>query len=98
GRIAGTYDKRILVPLGEIVPSAASVRGVRAIAAGERPIVAGAAPARFALAGVEAAPFVCWETIFPAFVAAASAGADLLIELTNDDALGSRLAAEQHFA
>jgi apolipoprotein N-acyltransferase len=98
GRISATYDKRILVPFGETIPAPGVFAGLRALAAGERPIRPGDRPALFRIEGARAAVLVCWEAIFPAFVGRAAAGADLTIVVTNDDWLGSPLAAEQHSA
>ncbi|MGH7803975.1 MAG: nitrilase-related carbon-nitrogen hydrolase, partial [Candidatus Binatia bacterium] len=50
------------------------------------------------VAGIDAAIVICWEAIFPSYVARSSAHASLILDLTNDAWLGAAAPAEQHLA
>lgn len=92
------YDKIHLVPFGEYVPRWAELVTTDALVREVGRFEPGTAmtllPARFQL-GVA----VCYEVVFPSHAAAAArAGAEVLVTLTNDGWYGFSWAPRQHFA
>ncbi len=98
GEVVDHVDKRILVPFGEIVPFGGLRSLLTAIVPGHGEYRPGNGSPLLRVAGVEAATVICWEAIFPAFVAEAAGQASLILDLTNDAWLGGAAPAEQHFA
>lgn len=99
GVIADAVDKVHLVPFGEYIPFAGlwARWGVDSFVAGPMTFTAG--PARRLLAlpgGVVAAPFICYEIIFPDLVMEAAAGADVIVNVTNDAWFGDTAGPYQH--
>ncbi|HEV7253229.1 MAG TPA: apolipoprotein N-acyltransferase [Mesorhizobium sp.] len=99
GVIADAVDKVHLVPFGEYLPfSGLFARwGVDTLVAGPMNFAAG--PARRLLmlpGGVVAAPFICYEIIFPDLVMEAAAGADVIVNVTNDAWFGDTAGPYQH--
>ncbi|MCO6051405.1 apolipoprotein N-acyltransferase [Mesorhizobium sp. RP14(2022)] len=100
GLITGAMDKVHRVPFGEYIPFASlfSLVGVEQIVAGPMTFEAGVQRHNFTLpGGLIAAPFICYEIIFPEEVDAGSAGADLLVNVTNDGWFGDTAGPYQHF-
>ena len=75
-------------PSSECRRSCRSRRASRPASSRHPLIVAGA---------VRAAPFICYEIIFPDLVAADSAAADLIVNVTNDAWFGNTPGPYQHF-
>jgi apolipoprotein N-acyltransferase len=99
GQVAGYYDKIHLVPFGEYVPLKKLlffvdklVQAAGDFAAGDRAVVLNITPAR---AGV----LICYEAIFPKLSRTlAAAGANLLVNITNDAWFGRSGAPYQHLS
>lgn len=96
GAEPGVYDKRLLMPYTEHVPAwAAALVG----SAWQGAYGAGSAQVLFDVKGWKIAPLVCFEAIYPSLAReAAQAGADLLVNLSNDSWFDQGAGPEQHFA
>ena len=97
GAVRGLYDKRHLVPFGEmstwLLPG-----GLPRWLGIEEAYSAGDSLPLFAIDGVRFATSICWEGIYPDTARdAVLAGAEFLVNLSNDDWFGPRAATEQHF-
>ena len=80
GQVVGAYDKRRLLPFAETMPS---LRG--AGAALSRGFTAGGAAAVLDVGAARVGPLICYEAIFPELArATVTAGATLLVNLSND--------------
>lgn len=100
GNVAGAADKVHLVPFGEYLPLREWLEplGLREVAVTPGAFSAGPAHGRIdGPAGVKIAPLICYEVIFPGLVRAQAAGADLLINVTNDAWYGVTPGPYQHF-
>lgn len=103
GRVAGTYDKQILLPFGEYYPS-----WVRWITGLQRTIVRHMGELQFSpgrgtdLLTTRGIPFgvtICYEATYPELVGATVArGARFLVNLTNDAWFEHSAGAAQHLA
>jgi len=92
------YSKNLLVPFAEYLP-APSFPWPKALVGKTFDVVPGEGPAAFTLAdGTLVAPLVCWENLFSDYVRRASAGARVLVQLTNDNWFGATAAPLQHDA
>jgi len=96
GTLLATYDKMQLVPFGEtstwLLPAALQ----RSLGVPDN-YSAGDIATLFDVAGVRAGILICWEGIYASAARALSrAGADLLVNLSNDDWFGGHAATEQH--
>ncbi len=100
GAVADAVDKVHLVPFGEYMPMdwLFGWLGVEQIVSGPMNFMAGAAHHPFVLpGGLRAAPFICYEVIFPAEVETAVQDADLIVNVTNDAWFGDTAGPYQHF-
>jgi apolipoprotein N-acyltransferase len=100
GEIVDAVDKVHLVPFGEYIPFAdvAARFGIGQLVAGPMNFVAGSQ--RHALdlpGGASAAPFICYEIIFPEMVAVDVASARIIVNVTNDAWFGDTPGPYQHF-
>jgi apolipoprotein N-acyltransferase len=85
GHLAGSYDKRILVPFGETMPLGDVFPSLRTAVRGVGDFARGEAPCRFLIAGERVACGICYESIFPGFTReTAQDDAALLVNLTID--------------
>jgi apolipoprotein N-acyltransferase len=99
GQVAGWQDKQQLVPFGEFVPFKRAlffarplVQAVGSFEPGERPEVLSVPGGRFGT-------LVCYEVIFPDLVRRfAAAGAEFLVNITNDAWYERSAASRQQFA
>lgn len=97
GRPEGYYDKVHLVPFGEYVPLGKVFFFVRAVAALGLDFQPGAKGGTLNGGGVVLGPLICYESIFPELARAQRlAGAQLLVNQTNDSWYGRTGAAYQH--
>lgn len=100
GAIVDAVDKVHLVPFGEYVPFAALLAraGFTQFVAGPMNFAAGSLRHPLALpGGIRGVPFICYEVIFPEEVARDAAGADLILNITNDAWFGDTPGPYQHF-
>lgn len=100
GEIVDAVDKLHLVPFGEYIPFADMLGriGLDQLVAGPMMFTPGSA--RHALAirdGIGAAPFICYEIIFPELVAQGLGGANFIVNVTNDAWFGDTPGPYQHF-
>jgi apolipoprotein N-acyltransferase len=101
GLIADTYHKRRLVMFGEYVPLSDWLPFVKWLTPITGSFKAGANPTQFPLrdAGVNAAPLICFEDVFPHGVRDhVTQDTDLLVNLTNDGWFGESAQQWQHAA
>lgn len=100
GEIVDAVDKVHLVPFGEYIPFADlfAAFGVEQLVAGPMNFEAGSHRKDIELpGGAKAAPFICYEVIFPGLVARDSAAAQIMINVTNDAWFGNTAGPYQHF-
>ena len=101
-RISGIYDKRNLVPWGEYVPFREMFSFVDNLAGGiDFSAGTGAWMQKLERSDgqiVHIAPLICYEVIFPVSTRKAAAGADMMVNLTNDAWFGDSLGPRQHLA
>lgn len=100
GEIVDAVDKVHLVPFGEYLPFAGLLDrlGVSQIVAGPMTFEAGSNRHAITLpAGLKAAPFVCYEIIFPELVTVDVASAELIVNVTNDAWFGDTPGPYQHY-
>lgn len=98
GEGRGDYLKQKLVPFGEYVPLQDVLRGL--IAFFDLPMSDFArGPADQPLLeakGLKIAPFICYEVVYPEFVAAQAKRSDVLLTVSNDTWFGTSLGPLQH--
>ncbi len=95
---AGTYLKQKLVPFGEYVPLQDLLRGLIAFfdlpmsdfARGE------AGQPLLQARGLQIAPYICYEVVYPEFAAGLAAQSDLLLTVSNDAWFGRSIGPLQH--
>jgi len=95
GRPLGRYDKLFLVPFGEYVP--APFQFVSKISSEVGDFVPGRDLVVLRAGGRPIGAFICYEAVFPHLVRRfAAAGAQLLVNLSNDGWYGRTAARDQH--
>ncbi len=95
----GRYDKRHLVPFGEYIPLRPVLFFLQKLTAGAGDFSAGTGPALFPVPGGAAGASVCYEALFPGIVRdGVRAGANWLVNVTNDAWFGDTVAPWQHLA
>ena len=100
GEIVDAVDKVHLVPFGEYLPFQDMLArfGVEQLVAGPMNFVAGSQRHPMKLPGaITAAPFICYEIIFPDLVAVDAASSRLIVNVTNDAWFGETPGPYQHF-
>jgi apolipoprotein N-acyltransferase len=98
GDASGTYLKQKLVPFGEYVPLQDLLRGLIAFfdlpmsdfARGE------AGQPLLQAKGLQIAPYICYEVVYPEFAAGLAAQSDLLLTVSNDAWFGRSIGPLQH--
>ena len=91
GRLAGRYDKRMLVPFGEYIPWGFGWIGKISSEAGN--YAAGGTSGRLVAGSRSVGVFICYESAFPHLVRElAGQGAPVLVNLTNDGYFGKSYA------
>jgi apolipoprotein N-acyltransferase len=98
GSLGGRYDKIHLVPFGEFVPGADWLSFVHPLVQEVASFSAGSEVRVTDVGGVRVGGFICFEAVFPDLVRRfPSAGAELLVNITNDAWYGRTSAPAQHF-
>jgi apolipoprotein N-acyltransferase len=100
GQIEGSYDKMILVPFGEYVPGR-EVFGyfVNRVVQGFGDMIPGTHQTIFDVSGAKLGVLICYESIFPDLTRReVKAGADVLVNITNDAWYGESSAPFQALA
>lgn len=96
GRIAASYDKVHLVPLGEYIPFHRQLAPVSGMI-GRGSFEEGSGPATLALPGLPPfSPSICYEAIFPAAITDSARRARWLLNVTNDAWFGVSTGPYQH--
>ncbi len=98
GNGEGIYHKQKLVPFGEYVPLESFLRGL--IGFFDLPMssfTAGSDKQQALKAGeYNVSPFICYEIVYPEFVAKSARDSNLLITISNDAWFGGSVAPHQH--
>jgi apolipoprotein N-acyltransferase len=99
GGVSETYAKRHLVPFGERMPFQRFVPGLGKLELGQAEWTPGDAPRLFPSAAGPFSCLICFEAIFPDLSRAdVRAGAQWLVNITNDEWFGDSAALYQHAA
>ena len=98
GEGAGTYLKQKLVPFGEYVPLQELLRGLIAFFDLPMSDFARGEPGQPLLQarGLQIAPYICYEVVYPEFAAGLAAQSDLLLTVSNDAWFGRSIGPLQH--
>jgi apolipoprotein N-acyltransferase len=96
--LAPAYEKRILLPFGEYVPGAETFPALKRWLPDVRDYGRGAGPVVLRLGGFRLGAQICYEGLFD-FIARdlANAGAQILVNVTNDSWYGTWMEPWQHF-
>lgn len=98
GEGSGIYLKQKLVPFGEYVPLEEMLRGV--ISFFDLPMSdfsrGKANQSLLSVKGLAVAPFICYEVVYPDFVASYGSRSNLLITISNDTWFGHSIGPKQH--
>lgn len=100
GETYDAVDKIRLVPFGEYLPFADLLEGVgmRHLVQSVSAFSAGGQRRAIEIAGgTQVLPFICYEIIFPGIAGYGGAGADLILNITNDAWFGDTPGPYQHF-
>lgn len=99
GELLGHYDKEHLVPFGEYVPEWLKLDFLEALLQGVGVYSAGTSPAPLRLDRLALGMLICYEGIFPWLAQErVEAGANVLIDISNDGWFGHSEAPAQHLA
>lgn len=99
GRIRERYHKSKLLPLGEHIPFADRFPVLLDIIPNAGEFTPGSGPRAFEIDGVQVAPLICYELLFPRYVRrGVRMGGEVLLNLTNDYWFGRYAEPQQHFA
>jgi apolipoprotein N-acyltransferase len=99
GVLVAQYDKIRLLPFGEYVPLPRWLPGVSSIPAMVGDFTPGAQYTLMPLGEARAGVFICFESAFPSISRNfAQAGADVLVNISNDGYLGQTPVMRQHLA
>ncbi len=100
GEIVDAVDKMHLVPGGEYLPFEDLFARIGIDSIVPMPMSFSAGTERHPIVlpgGLRAAPFICYEIIFPELVSSGVTGANLIVNLTNDAWFGDTPGPYQHF-
>ena len=98
GSTPSRYDKLHLVPFGEYVPLPRLLTFVGPLVREVGRFQAGTRSVLHRTAGVTLGSVICYEILFPGLVRRAAAGAEVLVNLTNDAWFGTSVAPHIHLA
>jgi len=98
GRLAGAYDKIVLMPFGEFIPFASVWPWLKTLSPATGDFAPGAGPGILEVGpGAKVGPLICYEDLLSGHVrATVDAGATLLATLANDAWFGDTAALHQH--
>jgi apolipoprotein N-acyltransferase len=97
GKLVGQYDKIRLLPFGEYVPLPRWLPGASLITAIVGDFTPGANYTLFRVGELQTGVFICVESAYPSIARAfTQAGADVLINISNDGYLGRTAVMRQH--
>jgi apolipoprotein N-acyltransferase len=96
GKPLGVYRKRHLVPFGEYVPFQKYLVFLGPVVGDLGSFEPGPAYASFKTKNFSFSPVICYEAIFPGDIREATAGADVLVNISNDAWYGRTACAYQH--
>jgi apolipoprotein N-acyltransferase len=96
GRLAGYYDKQVLMPFGEKIPGQDWFPSLRGSVPGVGVFGAGDTPCRFEAAGEVVACGICYEGLFPEHTRGDIGDATVLVNLTIDTWFGRSTAPWFH--
>jgi len=97
GKLVGQYDKIRLLPFGEYVPLPRWLPGASLITAIVGDFTPGANYTLFRVGELQTGVFICVESAYPSITRAfTQAGADVLINISNDGYLGRTAVMRQH--
>ncbi|HVM32529.1 MAG TPA: apolipoprotein N-acyltransferase [bacterium] len=96
GRPQGVYRKRHLVPFGEYVPFQKYLWFLGPVVRDLGSFQPGPSYCSFPAGGFTYSPVICYEAIFPEDIREACAGADVLVNISNDAWYGQTACAYQH--
>lgn len=95
----GIYDKQRLVPFGEYVPFAGLIRGL--VPFFDLPMSSFTAGSNhqpnLSVHGVQVAPTICFDVLFPGSVARQARNSNVLLEISDDTWFGRSAAPWQHY-
>ncbi len=98
GEGSGIYFKQKLVPFGEYVPLQEMLRGI--ISFFDLPMSdfsrGSEQQSLLSVKGLAVAPFICYEVVYPDFVASFGSQSNLLITISNDTWFGHSIGPKQH--
>jgi apolipoprotein N-acyltransferase len=93
------YNKQKLVPFSEKMPFESVIPILSRVNLGEADFMSGKDPVVFQTGGIRAAPFICYEVIFPSFVRERlKMNANVIVTITNDGWFGKTSGPYQHAA
>jgi apolipoprotein N-acyltransferase len=93
------YNKQMLVPFSERMPFENFIPILSRVNLGEADFMSGKEPVVFQADGIRAAPFICYEVIFPSFVQERlKKNANVIVTITNDGWFGKTSGPYQHAA
>ena len=100
GAITEVYDKHLLTPFGEYIPLAEFLPPgwVSTFNADRADFSRGKTPPRLMVGELPTLPLICYEAIFPQFVAAHSPAKQVLLNITNDVWFDHTPGPHQHYA
>ena len=98
GQASGIYHKQKLVPFGEFVPFEKQLRGLIQFfdlpLSEFRPGPSNQQP--FTAKGLMVMPYICYEIVYPDFVAKTAGDSDVLVTVSNDAWFGDSIGPLQH--
>jgi len=98
GEIKGEYHKQHLVPFGEYVPFAGILGKLVPYLGQLGAFQPGQGFVNFSISSTSFSPNICYEAVFPSLVRkSVQAGADVIVNLTNDGWYLNTSAPEQHY-